>query len=144
MKIYIAGRFDDKPRLRTNSLKLAAFGHTVVSSWLNENVKPDSIPSESFLHTVAITDCIEVKTADCFILDTLYSVGERGGRENEFGLVMNNPFVLKIVVGPMRTCFHRLADLHFDTWLELIEWFPVLLDNTKECLEKVDFGKEKK
>ena len=144
MKIYIAGRFDDKLRLRLHGTQLTSFGHTIVSSWLNESVKPLDIPTEAFLRGIAVTDVVEVKTAECFILDTAYSVGERGGRENEFGLIMDKPFVLKIVVGPRRTCFHRLADLHFETWDELLRWFPTVADNTKECLEQVNFGKEGK
>lgn len=144
MKIYIAGRFDDKQRLKQSALYLESIGHTVVSSWLDENVKPEAIPTESFMRGIAIVDALEVNKADCFILDTQYGVGERGGRENEFGAIMLDPYVLKVVVGPLRTVFHRLFDVHFNTWEQLMDNFPGVADNTQECLEKCNFGKESK
>jgi hypothetical protein len=144
MKIYIAGRFDDRNRLRDHKAELERRGHQVIASWLHEGVRPELIAPEQFLHGIAITDTVEVRLSDCFILDTLYPVGERGGRENEFGLVMDNLYVLKIIVGPYRTAFHRLANMNFRDWDGLLAWFPANnKDSVEACLASTGYGVKK-
>jgi len=145
VKIYIAGRFDDRDEIRQVRSVLEAVGHVVLSSWLDEVPRPAEIPQETHLRTVAVTDIAEVLQAEAFILYTKYSVGERGGRENEFGLIMYKPHVLKVVVGPLRTVFHRMCDKSFNTFEEFLKWFPSSGGSSiKECLEKANYGKEKK
>lgn len=123
MKIYIAARFDDLERLKPLCDVFRTFGHVVISGWLHETERPDHLNSEEFLTKIGIKDISEVMMSDCFILDTTYSVGERGGRENEYGIALSAIDKLLIIVGPYRTVFHRLADHHFSSWDELLTFF---------------------
>lgn len=122
MKIYIASRFECLNRLRPLRDELRKLGHEIVSTWLDEVPKPDFLSSKEFSTKLAIKDLVEVRSADCIIVDTI-EVTNRGGRENEFGFALNDWMKLWIVVGPIRTIFHRLADHHFESWDALLLYF---------------------
>lgn len=144
MEIYLAGRFDDLEELRGVRGMIQDRGHTVTASWLDEEPKPDATPLESFLRSIAVADIGDVRASNCFVLYTKFPVGERGGRENEFGLVMDKPYVIKVIVGPCRTAFHRLADLRFDDWNGFFAWLPGVKGNMEACLEAANYGKAEK
>ena len=122
MKIYIAGFFDTRERLRPVRDKMWQMGHQVLSHWLDEVSKPEGMEEEVWWRKLALRDLVDVYASDLLIVDTL-DVTPRGGREVEFGFALSRFQDQQVwVVGPYRNVFHRLADLKFDTWEECLEW----------------------
>lgn len=116
MKIYIAGFFDTRIRLRKEAERLWHLGHEVISTWLNEVAKSEDMPKDVFEKKLAMKDLAEVHSTDLVIIDTL-DVTPRGGREVEFGYALGrHQQKLVYVVGPVRNIFHRLADMQFENW----------------------------
>jgi len=48
MRIYTAATFTEQQRIRQHKEQLIQLGHTVVSSWLEEQVHPDGMSEEIF------------------------------------------------------------------------------------------------
>ena len=67
----------------------------------------------------AYRDVKEVNHSDLMLLDT-WDESPRGGREFEFGYAYQMGIPVW-VVGPMRNVFHRLADIRFAEWWEVIQ-----------------------
>ena len=122
MRVYIAGYFTTRDRLRPIRDQLWKLGHEVVSTWLDEVKHPDSMDEETFFKKLALRDLAEIRSADLIIVDT-FDVTERGGREVEFGFALGRFQGIETwIVGPMRNVFHRLADLVFDDWTQALEF----------------------
>lgn len=123
MKIYTAGTFRNQHRIRTMRDKLFLLGHNVLSSWLNEQVKPNGMTEEDFGRKMASKDLREIQEADCMILD-LADPSQTGGKLIEFGFAIAHHKLL-YTVGDMipHAIFLSLADCHFDTWEELFKFF---------------------
>jgi hypothetical protein len=119
MRIYIAGLFEDRPRLRTIRVRLQAAGHQVTSSWLDE---PDDVMSErpgtwdDTAAGIARRDLSEIAQSDLLAVDT-FGTGTRGGREVELGYAMGIG-KQAVIVGPARNVFHALVP-RYDGWHEV-------------------------
>lgn len=122
MKVYLAARFEHRETLRPVRDSLWKMGHEVVSSWIDETMKPAEMSQSTFWKKLAIKDLAEIQSADLFVLNT--NVGsERGGKEVEAGFALGQ-FQSKLfyLVGPVRNVFHTLADRVFPTWAEFLDF----------------------
>ena len=131
MRVYIAGRFEDRARLAAEAQRLQNLGPvcTVISSWLKEfdpvgmtehTVATAAItPAEA--RAYAVRDIQEVKTANVFILDS-QGTNIRAGREVEWGIALTR-MIPRYIVGPARNVFHELATRRYDTWDAFLEEF---------------------
>lgn len=121
MKIYIAGCFEERLRLRDVADQVWQEGHGITSTWLDEVTKPAAMTQDEFFKKLAIKDLCEISAADLLILDTIV-MSTRGGASNEFGFALGaHQSKLVWVVGPKRSVFHELADRHFETWDDCIK-----------------------
>jgi hypothetical protein len=125
MKVYIAGQFESRKRLRPYADKMWDLGHEVVSSWLNEVQKPEHMSHAEFMKKLAIKDIAEIQAADLLVLDTI-KMSTRGGASTEFGLALH-AFQAKLVwiVGPQRSVFHYLADKTFKNWAQALSFLTL-------------------
>lgn len=128
MKIYTAASFVEQNRIRQYKEPLFKMGHSVISTWLEEQVRPDGITEEQFGRKMAMKDLQEVKAADCFILD-LEAPSKTSGKMVETGFALAN-HKLFYVVAPEGTMsgshiFLLLADKIFGSWNDLLEYFKV-------------------
>ena len=48
MKIYTAATFSEQKRIRANKERLIQLGHSVLSTWLEEQIKPAGMLQEQF------------------------------------------------------------------------------------------------
>lgn len=126
IKIYTAATFQEQNRIRHNKEVLFTLGHSVVSTWLEEQIKPAGMTDEEFGRKMAMKDLQEISTADCFILD-LENPSKTSGKMVEFGFALAK-HKLVYVVAPADTltkghifCF--LADKVFASWDDLFEYF---------------------
>ena len=128
-RIYIAGFYDTRARLRPYRDALNAMGYKVLSTWMDEMETNETYTvagegkimleaRKGDLTYFAVRDITEIKSADLFIIDTLDET-PRGGREVEFGIALTR-HIPRYMVGPIRNVFHYLAAAHFDTWEELL------------------------
>jgi nucleoside 2-deoxyribosyltransferase len=129
MKIYCAATFKNQHRIRNMRDRLFLLGHNVLSTWLNEQVKPSGMTEEQFGRKMAAKDLREIQEADCVILD-LADPSQTGGKLIEFGFALAHHKLL-YTVGPVipHAIFLSLADMHFNTWDELFSYFA---DNHNE------------
>lgn len=128
MKVYTAATFQEQDRIRRYKEVLYNLGHSVVSTWLEEQVKPAGMTDEEFGRKMAMKDLQEISTADCLILD-LANPSKTMGKMVEFGFALAKHKLL-YVVAPGETltkghifCF--LADKVFQSWDDLFEYFRV-------------------
>lgn len=123
MRIYTAATFSEQDRMREMREKLFKLGHVVVSTWLEEQIKPTGMSEEEFGRKMAAKDLREIMAADCFILD-LDNPSKTGGKMVECGFALAN-HKLFYVVGEVRPggIFMLLADKRFKNWDELFEYF---------------------
>ena len=124
MKIYIAGRLSQRPELHEIRTKLWAFGHEVVSTWIDETGDHAKLDGGIKAKKIALRDMCQISHADLLILDTTSPIAldGGGGREFETGFAMGQ-FQHKIIwrVGERKNAFHSLADEEFKTWEECLE-----------------------
>lgn len=126
MKIYTAATFQEQNRIRAYKETLFKLGHSVVSTWLEEQIKPSGMTDEEFGRKMAMKDLQEISTADCFILD-LEKPSTTMGKMVEYGFGLAK-HKLTYVVAPEGTMtkghiFVMLADKIFSSWAELFEYF---------------------
>src|SRR3990167_11112032 len=69
MKIYTAASVTEQKRIRQHKEQLIQLGHTVVASWLEEQIKPAGMDDIQFGRKMAAKDLQEIAAADCIILD---------------------------------------------------------------------------
>lgn len=127
MKIYLAASFTEQKRIRAQKEKLIQLGYTVLSSWLEEQVKPEGMNDEIFGRKMAAKDLREIAAADCFILD-MEAPSRTMGKMVELGFAIANHKLI-YVVAPAGTMTHShifvmLADQIFSSWDEAIKVFP--------------------
>lgn len=114
MKIYISSSFTNRLKMRPIRDKLWAMGYIIVSSWIDETVKPDFISRYEWERKLAEKDRAEVLSADLFIMD---ADKVSTGKAVELGLALGQ-FHLKLVwiVGNPIHIFHHLADRIIPDW----------------------------
>jgi len=126
MKIYTAATFSEQNRIRGHKETLFNLGHSVIATWLNEQVRPSGISDEQFGKKMAIKDLQEIAEADCFILD-LENPSQTMGKmvETGFALAKHKLFYLVAPPGTLTKghifCF--LADRTFKSWDDLFKYF---------------------
>lgn len=117
MKIYTAATFSEQQRIRQHKERLIQLGHSVVATWLEEQLKPDGMTEAQFERKMAMKDLQEVMAADCLVLD----VNEKsGGKMIETGFALAHHKLLYVVGTPApHSIFLTLADKQFDSWDQL-------------------------
>jgi nucleoside 2-deoxyribosyltransferase len=126
MKIYTAATFSEQNRIRHNKERLFQLGHSVISTWLEEQIKPEGMTDEQFGRKMAAKDLREIMYADCFILD-LENPSKTMGKMVEYGFALANHKLIYLVApeGTMTKghvfCF--LADRIFPNWDSLFKHF---------------------
>ena len=65
MKIYTAATFRNQHRIRVMRDRLFMLGHNVLSTWLNEQIKPNGMTEEDFGRKMASKDLREIQESDC-------------------------------------------------------------------------------
>jgi len=122
MRYYIASRFKRRFYLREVRTALVWLGHTVTSTWLDEEVDFDSLTQEE-KRMIACRDYKEIKESGVLLLDCAEPLGEGsgGGRENEYGFAQGIGICV-VRVGPAYNPFHSLADFQFRNWDHFLDW----------------------
>lgn len=111
LRVYMAGSYADRPRLRLMRAKLEELGFIVTSRWLNNT---DDYGLEI---TEATNDVGDINRSDFVITDTFGA--SRGGRDFECGYAYGiNKRVLR--VGPVVNPFNNLAKQVFADWDALL------------------------
>ncbi len=129
MKVYIAGTFQNREKLRPMKDSIWKLGHQCMSSWLDEVVKPSFLTTEEFRKKLAFKDCIEVCSSDLLILDT-ESVS--GGKNCEFALALRGyQNQLLWTVGQATNIFQALTDRNFVDWEECLTYLECHYPTTK-------------
>ncbi len=123
MKIYTAASFVEQVRIRAMKERLIQLGHSVLSTWLEEQVRPEGVTEVDFERKMAMKDLQEVAAADCVILDT-NSPTKTSGKMIEVGFALAKHKLI-YVVGPeiKHGIFLHLADRHFPNWDALFVFF---------------------
>ena len=113
MKVYIAGKFSSRYRLRPIKFKLKQLGFDVLSDWIDNNPLDETIGGDydsignhpDASHDIAERDRAQVLECHIFIIDT-QDKSETGGRECELGMALMRdvPYIFR--VGPIRNVFH--------------------------------------
>ena len=109
-RIYVAGHWPARYRLRTEVARLRSAGNDVRATWMDQETDDGDPAGE------ATRDLAEIQRAEVIIVDTL-SEDCTGGREFEAGFAHAIGRVVYIV-GPARNVFHRLARERWGTWDE--------------------------
>lgn len=123
MKIYTAATFVEQKRIRQHKEQLIQLGHNVLSTWLEEQVKPGGMTDEQFGRKMAAKDLQEIRAADCVILD-LENPSKTMGKMVEFGFALaHHKLIYAVGVPPTGSIFVLLADRTFATWEELFTYF---------------------
>jgi len=119
VKVYIAGSFNDKDRIKPYRDQLRNLGFKVRSSWLDTpQINSFVGMTEAVKRQEAQRDFNEIDEADFVIVDTT-TPSSSGGYEIETGyaLGLGKRFML---VGPAHNVFHTLAGKQFVTWEECL------------------------
>ena len=140
MKIYTAATFTEQKRIREQKEKLFQLGHSVVATWLEEQIKPTGMTDEQFRRKMAAKDLQEITSADCFILD-LERPSITMGKMVETGFALAKHKLI-YVVAPDGTLtgghiFLLLADRIFKSWDELLAYFKEHHASTDSVLPDV-------
>jgi nucleoside 2-deoxyribosyltransferase len=126
LKIYTAATFTEQKRIRQYKETLFNLGHSVLSTWLEEQVKPEGMDKKEFGKKMAAKDLQEIAAADCFILD-LMNPSKTSGKmvETGFALAKHKLFYVVAPEGTMTDghIFLFLADRIFTSWDELFAFF---------------------
>jgi hypothetical protein len=123
LKIYTAATFSEQQRIRQHKERLIQMGHSVVSTWLEEQVRPDGMNEEQFERKMAMKDLQEVAAADCLILD-VENPSRTAGKMIETGFALAKHKLIYVVgKPPLHSIFLSLADAQFNSWEELFSYF---------------------
>jgi len=122
LRIYIAGAWGDKERLKGERKRLEGLGFIVTSEWLDitrgytEGWQGDQ---------EAKRDYRNLDKADFTIIDTFGAT--RGGREWEGGYTVGKGKRV-VRVGPIITPFHAAVNLGFESWDACISYFATAME----------------
>src|SRR5258708_32865719 len=123
MKIYTAATFSEQKRIRAHKETLIQLGHNVLSTWLEEQVKPGGMTDEQFGRKMAAKDLQEIRAADCLILD-LENPSRTMGKMVELGFALaHHKLIYAVGTPPPGSIFVLLADRVFESWEALFIYF---------------------
>ena len=133
-RIYIAGKFHARHRLRVVKRNLQQLGYEVLSEWIDPQPLDDVLGGDydsigahlEESQQIANRDEHELRQADVFIIDT-QDESATGGREVELGMAT----ILECEiyrVGPIRNVFHARipSENLFKSWTDLIAKLEVI------------------
>ena len=113
-------------------------GHTVLSTWLEEAVRPEGISEIQFEYKMAMKDLQEVAAADCMILD-VDSPTKTAGKMVEYGFALAKHKLIYVVgEPPAHAIFLSLADRFFVDWEHLFAYFRVHHKTEKAFVDQLD------
>ena len=120
MKVYLAGRYQEREKLVQYAIALGLAEIEVTSRWLEETHQPNTqltdVPDLELVK-YAVWDLQDVDSAD-ILVQICDEPNTRGGAHVEFGFALGAGKKI-VVVGPEHNIFHRLPSVYkFDTWLE--------------------------
>ena len=123
MRIYTAATFSEQTRIRQYKEILFTLGHSVLATWVEEQIKPTGMNDAQFGRKMAAKDLQEIAAADCLILD-LSNPSKTMGKMVEAGFALAK-HKLFYTVGeiPQGSIFMLLADKNFSTWEEIFTYF---------------------
>ncbi len=116
--IYLAAPWVNREAMRVVRDDLVAMGHVVTSRWLDiEDLGQSPVPDDfEVCREAAINDFDDIIYADMFlVLTDERPVGAGHHVELGYALALGKHVV---VVGPIKSIFHHLADHHYATWEE--------------------------
>lgn len=120
VRVYMAGAYADRPRLRTMRAKLEELGFIVTSRWLN------NVDEYGLAITEATNDVSDIDRSNFVVVDTFGP--SRGGRDFECGYAYGiGKRVIR--VGPIVNPFNNLAKLSFDNWDSLFAHLATSLEH---------------
>ena len=119
-RVFIAGPFDAKPRIREAARRLEAAGYIICSNWHKEE-HDDYALHEELGRREAARDITDIHSCDVFIQDTL-TPSTHGSSHAEWGLSLARTN-RRFLVGPVVMVYHHFAYRRFWNWDEAIEWF---------------------
>ena len=121
MKVYLAGPYQHKDKIKAYATELRSGGVTVTSSWLEEPHKPTTQMHE-LTHeehqAYAIQDIKDVRAAKVlvFFIDPTKII-VRAGRHVEFGIALERRMPIFVIGTDRENIFHHAPGvMHFDSW----------------------------
>mgnify|MGYP001566040618 CR=1 FL=1 len=127
LKVYVAGSFGGRHRIRAEALKLPK-DYNVLSRWFTDDDFIEKAWDNDFAGRVAeamaMGDTYAILEADLFILDT-FEPSTTGGRDVELGIAhalrlrTGKPRIVHI--GPYRNIFQTLVREHYSSWEEFLQ-----------------------
>lgn len=122
MKFYLASKYSRMEELRGYRDELTSLGHTVTSSWLEDDPAgcDESDPTNARLAECANQNLEDILSADLMVLFT--GGPQSPGRNIEFGYAVGQSIPVRIV-GPRESVFHhlgRVIGVHAD-WADFLE-----------------------
>src|SRR5436190_1884776 len=107
-KVYLAGKFERAPELRTIRQRLRQLGLTVTSRWLDLDLTGRPTPDDPewliWARRCAEEDLLDINQADTFMLDTT-DVRSGGGSHFETGYAYSRGTPV-FLIGPRTNVFH--------------------------------------
>lgn len=98
MRVYVAGKFEEKDRVRRVQAALVEAGHSVAYDWTQHDwLDLDGDALASYLALCASVDLVGVRAADALVL--LYDAGSRGAFV-EFGAAIALGKLVVVVGAP--------------------------------------------
>lgn len=117
-RIYIAGKFEAKERLKKERLRIEVPGYgVVVGTWLDQEETCDMGDARR-MSDHARRDILQVRSSDLLIQDT-QDENRTGGANVECGIALGAGIEVW-TVGPRRNVFHHLTP-NFPDWDAAIE-----------------------
>lgn len=98
MRIYIAGAWGERERLREHAAELEAMGHLVTADWLHADASVPYVTGDPDIWAARVLG--QIRHADLLIYDT--EGQSRGGRDTELGVALGLGTPI-IIVGPIDT-----------------------------------------
>jgi len=122
VKYYIASKFKRRSFLREVRKGLTFLGHTVTSTWIDEELDFNELTLSQKRH-IAVRDKKEILRSTALLLDCMepLSEGSGGGREYEAGFA-EGIGVCVVRIGPAYSPFHNDIDTQFRNWDHFIEY----------------------
>lgn len=125
MKIYVAGSFAGRDRIRQEAEALKVFPNVkLTSKWYDPEFFVEKAWDEKMdgdvARTMAMVDIESILPADLVIIDT-FDKSTTGGMDTELGIALmlsRQKHLFVAIIGPINNIFQNLADYHFDTWAE--------------------------
>ena len=108
MKIYLASGFNWRHNFRALAKNIEAKGHTITSSWIwiDERPERDSEEWDDFAKKISASNLIDLINSDTLVLDTRGIRRDgNGGAHSEFGFALARNWPI-FIIGERGNTFH--------------------------------------